>query len=987
MKKSLLLVFLALGLTAYVNAQWTVYDASVLPTGATPAWTTDDVAGDGAIVAINPVTNTLSYSSTPTMRNSFRSPAGVAFTTDIATWVVRARANAKIDTAEYGMQLELSGHLTANVDTGYRIDVKIGKSPRGGYLKISEPGTVTDAVTIIWPADSTLDVTRYHIYRVTMNGADFKVYVDEATTPVAEITSRSKSQGRYLRFGYFSSSDECEGFLNAMAWDGSGAYAPGAGTALPAEFVSDKGNIVITVNPTQDERDNGTITFLEELGYKVDTMNINRNAEFNLTLLLRGEEALNTLNAADLVIIGRSCQSDAYRNDRGAAIWNNKVVKPILNIHPYTARNPGNLLAWMSTNCTHNHAAARGEILYAVALDKTDPVFANSTFDGDTMEWSLAYDSYAVTDPLTNGELLVRYKDVPGSIFVRWEPGMKFFQGAPVHGWGAAPRTLFGYGNDENSIVNYWCLTENAQWVLKNEVDRLITTPFTVYAGSNDATLSALTVSEGTLVPAFAPATTEYTLTIADYVSPIVIQGTPNEPVGTVVGNITLNIPPAGITDSTRVVRCISSDASDTIDYKITITVAGLPLPDVILISDDALDSICVKFLVKNGLNVTRFWPAKSIELVGQDTIDMLNAADLLIIGRSGGSTSFGTAQKSVWNHLTPPLILNCPWKVRSNRLNWFNSSSANQTNVGTGSFYAHAKLPADPSFKYVTLVGDSLEWSFKPDDWILVSKLKPHNGQVVAQQNDSVPLVVRWNKGQEFYSDTIAHDTAGGARVYFGMGNDAFGGTGVYDNFFPLSKGAQAIYWAEVLRLAGLPVLEPAYLSENNYLQALALNTGSLVPGFHRDTLAYNVTLTANVDSLRVFATLAEANTVLRLTGDGWFKTPTASTNRNVHVIAENGVRRTYKITINQPVRVAVEDPIADNIVIYPNPVNDLLVIRAPETISRVTIYNLQGSEVLNRVVNENSVELSLGNLNPGVYFVKVQSGKNVIMNKITKN
>ena len=90
-----------------------------------------------------------------------------------------------------------------------------------------------------------------------------------------------------------------------------------------------------------------------------------------------------------------------------------------------------------------------------------------------------------------------------------------------------------------------------------------------------------------------------------------------------------------------------------------------------------------MNFLEKNGFNVEHFWPGDDIALAGQDTIDMLNASDLIIIGRSGPSTNF-EAEKGVWNGLTTPTVLICQWKSRSSRLNWFESTDVPQIDDNT---------------------------------------------------------------------------------------------------------------------------------------------------------------------------------------------------------------------------------------------------------------------------------------------------------------
>ncbi len=57
----------------------------------------------------------------------------------------------------------------------------------------------------------------------------------------------------------------------------------------------------------------------------------------------------------------------------------------------------------------------------------------------------------------------------------------------------------------------------------------------------------------------------------------------------------------------------------------------------------------------------------------------------------------------------------------------------------------------------------------------------------------------------------------------------------------------------------------------------------------------------------------------------------------------------------------------------IYPNPVNDKLIIEAQETISNVEIYNLTGALVVSQECNSEKVEMEVGELLSGVYFIRM--------------
>ncbi len=65
------------------------------------------------------------------------------------------------------------------------------------------------------------------------------------------------------------------------------------------------------------------------------------------------------------------------------------------------------------------------------------------------------------------------------------------------------------------------------------------------------------------------------------------------------------------------------------------------------------------------------------------------------------------------------------------------------------------------------------------------------------------------------------------------------------------------------------------------------------------------------------------------------------------------------------------------EQLVIYPNPVADILHFNNNKTVDSVSIYDLTGRMVLERIVNANSEILNVSGLPAGVYFLKVKSEK----------
>lgn len=69
-----------------------------------------------------------------------------------------------------------------------------------------------------------------------------------------------------------------------------------------------------------------------------------------------------------------------------------------------------------------------------------------------------------------------------------------------------------------------------------------------------------------------------------------------------------------------------------------------------------------------------------------------------------------------------------------------------------------------------------------------------------------------------------------------------------------------------------------------------------------------------------------------------------------------------------------------------YPNPVSDFLNLHYADGISDVAVFNVLGQQLLNKKVNANESQLDMSALNPGAYFVKVQSGSKSETIKVLK-
>ena len=73
-------------------------------------------------------------------------------------------------------------------------------------------------------------------------------------------------------------------------------------------------------------------------------------------------------------------------------------------------------------------------------------------------------------------------------------------------------------------------------------------------------------------------------------------------------------------------------------------------------------------------------------------------------------------------------------------------------------------------------------------------------------------------------------------------------------------------------------------------------------------------------------------------------------------------------------------------NILIFPNPTNDLVIIQGFNHISDITVYDLQGKRlnVNNIVTSFNKLKFSVKNFNSGIYIIKIKDDLEITTMKL---
>ncbi|HLF53019.1 S8 family serine peptidase [Flavobacterium sp.] len=93
------------------------------------------------------------------------------------------------------------------------------------------------------------------------------------------------------------------------------------------------------------------------------------------------------------------------------------------------------------------------------------------------------------------------------------------------------------------------------------------------------------------------------------------------------------------------------------------------------------------------------------------------------------------------------------------------------------------------------------------------------------------------------------------------------------------------------------------------------------------------------------------------------------------------------FQLALNNALSIAEFD--ADEFILYPNPVKDIVTISIPENFmsSTMVFYNNLGQMVLSQKINNQSQNISLESLSSGIYYYTIASAEKTLNGKIIKN
>ncbi|MDE2812338.1 MAG: cadherin-like beta sandwich domain-containing protein [Gemmatimonadota bacterium] len=397
---------------------------------------------------------------------------------------------------------------------------------------------------------------------------------------------------------------------------------------------------------------------------------------------------------------------------------------------------------------------------------------------------------------------------------------------------------------------------------------------------STDATLSALTLSAGTLSPAFAPDETSYTASVAPSVSSLTVRATPTASGATVaytlgdvdLGSVRQVALSVGVGTTTIRVVVTAEDGTTQKTYTLTVTRAPLPAEDATLsaltLSVGTLSPAFVKDETQYTASVGH--TVSSITVTPTPTVAQASAEIDGFDARAGYRVALQVGQNTITVTVTAA-----------------DGTTKKQYTLTV----TRAPPPAnDATLRSLTLSAGTLSPAFAPDETSYTAS--------VAHTVSS--LTIR------------AETTASGATVAYSLA-DADANTAGHqlrldagENTIRVTVTAQdgvtqRTYTLTVIRL------EPSTAAT---LSSLSLSAGTLSPAFAADRESYTASVAHAVSSLTIRAiptasgatvayTLADADT---RTAGHQVALPVGTTTIRVVVTAQDGTtQKTYTLTLTR--------------------------------------------------------------------------------------
>ena len=254
--------------------------------------------------------------------------------------------------------------------------------------------------------------------------------------------------------------------------------------------------------------------------------------------------------------------------------------------------------------------------------------------------------------------------------------------------------------------------------------------------------------------------------------------------------------------------------------------------------------------------------------------------------------------------------------------------------------------------------------------------------------------VIVGWQDSETGFRQAAIWTNGVQQLIYFPTGERALAAAAISDDGVWVggegssTNSFQAYRWSEATGLENLgPPLQSGWRGATTGVSG----DGSIMVGFYRPqgpalfgsgfiwTEALGVTdLNTYAESLGIDTQGVIMSLPLNISADG---TTVVGAGRDA-----NNQRVGFILKL-EPTILGVEDhSTAQEYTYYPNPVQDVLHIKSPDSFERVMLFNINGQLIIDKAVNSTKEELNVSGLSSGIYLVKVLGYNSVETFKIIK-
>ncbi|MGV3638996.1 MAG: cadherin-like beta sandwich domain-containing protein [Adhaeribacter sp.] len=452
-------------------------------------------------------------------------------------------------------------------------------------------------------------------------------------------------------------------------------------------------------------------------------------------------------------------------------------------------------------------------------------------------------------------------------------------------------------GNTSTSVASSVYLNSSESG--SNKPELVITTGITL---SSNANLSALTLSAGTLSPAFAAGTTSYTAAVASGVSGITVTPTRAD------ANATIKVKGVAVASGSASALIPLSVGSNTIDVEVTAQDGSTKKTYTLTVSRPAA-TLPANELSFNGTNQYVAIPNKSALEFATGTVEMWvrptwtpgthgGSSPALLSMRSTSGTRYslhignGLDQIGIWNGNTY-LFVNYNF-VKGQ---WYHIAAVMK--AASTDFYVNGTLAGSTAN---TLNAAVTGYELK----IGASELGTALG-TNERFEGAIDEVRVWNtirtaaEIQNNFSDPVSASSPG-LVAYYPIAAGVTGAANALER--KLSDQTANAFHGTLYN----------YYSSNANLSALTLSAGTLSPAFAAGTTSYTASVPNTTSSVNVTATLADSKASLKVNGTAVTSgsaasVPLAVGSNTITVLAtaEDGTTKTYTLAITRAVPAIV--------------------------------------------------------------------------------